>query len=1734
LSAGGGGKGMYIVYKEDEMDTAIESCCRIGKDLYNDSRFYIEKYIERPVHIEVQVFNGTAVGIRKCAVQRRNQKIIEESGHTFLEDHMALSFLAAAERIAIVSGYSTCGAGTVEFLIDAASGKFGFMEMNTRLQVEYGVTDQSLGIDIAKWQILYFDGRGNEIYGLDRIKFRTEDRNHSIECRIYAEEPENDYRPAPGIILEIDIPTFNGIRSDFGFAEGDKILSMYDPMIGKLIAHGADREEAVIRMERALQELYIKGVKTNINQLLRIVRHKEFVNPHYTNSILPDNPELNFEQPEIDLEINMNPKTNQHIMFGAFAEYIKYLHQSVHDFVAVAQVEGVLDNPNVAKVPFKYIVEYKGQQYMIEFLQVSLDTFHAYINGIYNGKIVLGAFNDRDDDFLVIFKNNSKRIRVDRQVGCIVLRMRDEYNKINYFRMQITPEGLDDVDSEGVVCSPFQGSFVSFSKHNLKIGDRVEEGDALMILSAMKMETVIEAPVSGKVTYIIENGEMDKLQIAKTLDGRIIGKSLQEGEVLVRIEPEKNEGISEDIAEHSFDLRTSYPVTNNAYDILFRDEYEEIFLKNPAEHFEELVRLFAACMHGFVEQPYVVEKLSTVMEKLSEQTWKELLKDEAKTHVINAILLHYTYIKRLFSPEVSSEGFSFPEELDYFIQIWQNQDVELSPSFDTLLHYLYTSYGMDNWTARTVEKQMYIRHLFLLFRKSYQFCQSYWKRVSGQVHIVGSLSSESEETFITLKKIMAHSLTQLDDSSSKIIRKIITDNYPDKTIDPYSDKIKEKLQSSVDSKICSLENLTYTCKESISHPEKNLIPKNMPGWLEETLQKKIAILEKEYTIERLASQVLNIIVFRLQSKENVSKRHYAALSFIEFEGNIGHLEITMAATQNAATIISGYQCIEELTGNWIEVIVHNKDFLWDVDKKGKDIFDYHDLKQICSPAMQALGARTIDWGILEGTTFYPFNNVTREKQIIFKRKDDDIVLGIFHKNDKNNPYCSETEINPKNQRMFDNDKWIIELWAEECFDPGTIEEIKIPSIDTDDAVGSKIFKGTIGGITACFYMKDFRIIGGATGDREGRKYAAAAYIAFMHGWPLYVWNDSAGANIKQGVVSLNRGGEGFMMNSLLAEKVDVETFLHYTSHTEDSQLRELFQELNNSFKLLEIGDNREPNSMLVTVGIGASAGLDVYGSSQATIQIMLDSESSYRVLTGSNVIKSVLGEDISNYEIGGEKILGKWTGIDDIVASDKLYLISKIHQLHRLFSIEKTLSAINRPKDLLEEETSRYGSLVLSESVIKNNVDDGEFMPFKKKYFGSNALIAGFAKIAGRRVCILGPRTNAGLRSSASIIKAREIIKEAYRTETPQIMIFGEKWQQMPHSHTGRSMQSRIDFMNALNQRKGLRINIITNAHGLKSYDINSAADVLIFVKGEHISDYDLGFVEKNATFVVDSMYEAFDLSARIIDLMQPSLMSDENALTEGEVKVPDDPAEPYEIVTSVIEPVFDVGSFVEFYKNMNQPAGPNLVTGLAKLNTKTVGIIADQPQIKGGGADAPGTEKFRIFTQFLNQNNIPLVMLSNSSGFVPGTQQERLRIQSIGAESLDANILGNIPVVSVVLNQVYGGRQIQAFSKFLRPGIVYIARENALMAVMGATAAFDLLGRKKYKKLLDEGNKKEAEAMVKEFTESFLEKAKAKNDAMQTGILDWTFADIKLLRDEILKAMDLAFTRCKESFGVE
>jgi len=246
---------------------------------------YIEKYIEKPKHIEIQILgddygNVVHLGERDCSVQRKNQKVIEEAPSTVLSEETRQIMGEIAKKAAKAVNYNSVG--TIEFLYDI-NGNFYFMEMNTRIQVEHPITEMVTGIDLVKEQINVASGMA--------ISFAQEDisiKGHSIECRINAEDPNENFRPCPGLIEEVNFPGGLGVRVDTAIYGGYKIPQFYDSMIGKLIVYGRNRDEAIRRMKRALAEFIVVGVVTNVDLHFSILNHEDFVNGSYNTLFLTD------------------------------------------------------------------------------------------------------------------------------------------------------------------------------------------------------------------------------------------------------------------------------------------------------------------------------------------------------------------------------------------------------------------------------------------------------------------------------------------------------------------------------------------------------------------------------------------------------------------------------------------------------------------------------------------------------------------------------------------------------------------------------------------------------------------------------------------------------------------------------------------------------------------------------------------------------------------------------------------------------------------------------------------------------------------------------------------------------------------------------------------------------------------------------------------------------------------------------------------------------------------------------------------------------------------------------------------------------------------------------------------------------------------------------------------------------------------------------------------------------
>ena len=271
--AGGGGKGMRRVDRESDLASAWRDASSEALNAFGDARLYIEKFLPRPRHIEIQVLGDSQgaivyLGERECSVQRRYQKVIEEAPSPVMTPELRQKMGQAAVKLASAGGYTN--AGTLEFLVDEDRNYY-FLEMNTRLQVEHPVTELVTSLDLVKLQIRIAAGEP-----LPFTQNEIEIRGHAIECRIYAEDPDNQFFPSPGKILDCETPSGPGIRWDCGVYSGWSVPSEYDPLLAKLIAWGANRKEAISRLERALGETSFVGIRTNIEFLRRIVAETDF------------------------------------------------------------------------------------------------------------------------------------------------------------------------------------------------------------------------------------------------------------------------------------------------------------------------------------------------------------------------------------------------------------------------------------------------------------------------------------------------------------------------------------------------------------------------------------------------------------------------------------------------------------------------------------------------------------------------------------------------------------------------------------------------------------------------------------------------------------------------------------------------------------------------------------------------------------------------------------------------------------------------------------------------------------------------------------------------------------------------------------------------------------------------------------------------------------------------------------------------------------------------------------------------------------------------------------------------------------------------------------------------------------------------------------------------------------------------------------------------------------------
>ena len=486
-AAGGGGKGMRIVEDAKDLKESISSAEREAEGGFGDKRVFLERYIERSRHIEVQILgdsygNLVHLGERECSIQRRHQKIIEESPSPMVSDSMRREMGAAALKLASKLKYES--AGTVEFLVDEKTKEFWFLEVNTRLQVEHPVTEEVTGIDLVKEQLRIADG---EELGFDQSD--VDWFGSSIEVRLYAEDPGNDFLPVTGKLIRFEPANNPLVRWDVGIETGSIITSDFDPMLAKVISYGETRIEAANKLVLALKNSHFGGMKTNREFLISILESKEFLKGATTTDFIKKvklNTELGLSEDEI----------NDYAKLAALWIQGKNRNEAS----VLTNMESGWNN---ARLPFQEV----------KLKMNELETSIKYKNTRNN----IFKFSDKKNGVVFEWQNNF----IDAEISGS--RYRSKVSKDKDLLLLHTYKGdvlfkilpkfkIQEIGIvEGGLNAPMPGKVVEVK---IKKGSSVKKGDTLVILEAMKMEHKVSAPANGKISKVlisqgdqVENGQ---------------------------------------------------------------------------------------------------------------------------------------------------------------------------------------------------------------------------------------------------------------------------------------------------------------------------------------------------------------------------------------------------------------------------------------------------------------------------------------------------------------------------------------------------------------------------------------------------------------------------------------------------------------------------------------------------------------------------------------------------------------------------------------------------------------------------------------------------------------------------------------------------------------------------------------------------------------------------------------------------------------------------------------------------------------------------------------------------------------------------------------------------------------------------------------------------------------------------------------------------------------------------
>ena len=492
-AAGGGGKGMRIVEKAKDLKESIKAAEREAEGGFGDKRVFLEKYIKRSRHIEIQILgdafgNIVHLGERECSIQRRHQKIVEESPSPMVDEEMREKMGEAAIKLASKLKYES--AGTVEFLVDEKTKEFWFLEVNTRLQVEHPVTEEVTGIDLVKEQLRIASG---EELGYEQIDIDF--YGSSIEVRLYAEDPGNDFLPVTGKMIAFEPSDDPLVRWDVGIESGSNITANFDPMLAKVISFGETRLEAANKLALALENSHFGGMKTNRDYLVSILRSKEYLDGDTTTDFV--------ERINLNSEVDL---TEEEIF--NFAKVGAMWMQGKNRSEAMV-LQNIQSGWNNARLPYQEVkLLLDDQEYRVKYKSLKDGNF------VSTESEIIRMFDWYEDFIDVEISNVRYRSKITKDDDLLLI----QTHKGNLLFKILPKFNVTQEEAiKGGLTAPMPGKVVEIK---IKKGSNIKKGDTLVILEAMKMEHKVLAPDNGKIKEVLikENDQVENGQTLVVLD----------------------------------------------------------------------------------------------------------------------------------------------------------------------------------------------------------------------------------------------------------------------------------------------------------------------------------------------------------------------------------------------------------------------------------------------------------------------------------------------------------------------------------------------------------------------------------------------------------------------------------------------------------------------------------------------------------------------------------------------------------------------------------------------------------------------------------------------------------------------------------------------------------------------------------------------------------------------------------------------------------------------------------------------------------------------------------------------------------------------------------------------------------------------------------------------------------------------------------------------------------------